>query len=43
MSKLECNYRQAVTMITEEIDWLSPDDKAWIMGLGVCRWAGWPA
>ena len=42
LSKLSCTYRQAVTMITEEIDWMSPDDKAWIMGLAVCQWTGWP-
>lgn len=35
-------YRQHVTMFTEEIAWLSDEDKAWIMGRGVCEWLGWP-
>jgi L-fuconolactonase len=34
-------YRQAVTLVTEEMPGLSEDDKAWIMGRGVCRWLGW--
>jgi len=28
-------------MFTEEIPWLSADDKAWIMGRGICEWIGW--
>jgi len=28
-------------MFTEEIPWLSADDKAWIMGRGICDWIGW--
>lgn len=35
------SYREAVTMFTEEMDFLSAEDKAWIMGRGVCRWLGW--
>jgi predicted TIM-barrel fold metal-dependent hydrolase len=40
-SRLSCTYRQAVTMFTEEIPWLSEDDKEWIMGRGLCEWLGW--
>ena len=40
-TKLHCSYRQAVTMFTEEIPWLSSDDKEWIMGRGLCEWLGW--
>ena len=36
-----CSYRQAVTMFTEEIPWLTADDKEWIMGRGLCEWLGW--
>lgn len=35
------SYRQAVTLFTEEMDFLSEEDKVWIMGRGVCRWLGW--
>ena len=37
-----CSYRQAVTMVTEELSWLSQTDKALIMGQALCDWAGWP-
>jgi predicted TIM-barrel fold metal-dependent hydrolase len=40
-SRLPCTYRQGITMFTEEIPWLGADDKAWIMGRGVCEWLGW--
>jgi hypothetical protein len=28
-------------MFTEELPWLTADDKEWIMGRGVCEWLGW--
>jgi L-fuconolactonase len=42
MTRLPCTYRQAVTMITDEIPWLSKTDKEWIMGRGLCAWLDWP-
>jgi predicted TIM-barrel fold metal-dependent hydrolase len=41
LSRLPCTYRQAVTMFTEELPFLSADDKAWVMGKGLCAWLGW--
>jgi L-fuconolactonase len=41
LSRLTCSYRQAVTLFTEELEWLSAEDKEWIMGRGVCEWLGW--
>jgi predicted TIM-barrel fold metal-dependent hydrolase len=41
-TRLTCPYRQAVTLFTEELPWLSAQDKEWIMGRGVCEWLGWP-
>jgi L-fuconolactonase len=41
-SKLKCPYRQAVTLFTEELPWLTTDDKEWIMGRGLCEWLNWP-
>lgn len=43
LSRLPCTYRQGVTLFTEEIPWLTAEDKAWIMGRGVCEWLGWKA
>jgi predicted TIM-barrel fold metal-dependent hydrolase len=42
-TRLPCPWRQAVTLFTEELPWLSTADKEWIMGRGVCEWLGWPA
>jgi len=41
LTRLSCTYSQAITMITEEISWLTEEDKSWIMGRGVCEWLGW--
>jgi len=41
LTRLPCPYRQAVALFTEEIEWLSGEDKAWIMGRGLCEWIGW--
>jgi len=36
-----CTYRQAVTMFTEELDFLSPRDREWIMGRGILGLLHW--
>ena len=41
LSRLECTYRESVTMFTEEMPWLSASDIEWIMGRGVCEWVDW--
>jgi len=41
LSRLECSYRESVTMFTEEMPWLSAADLDWIMGRGLCAWIGW--
>jgi L-fuconolactonase len=38
-----CSYRQAVTMFTEELDFLSQSDLEWVMGRGVLECLGWRA
>ena len=40
-SRLPCPYRQAITLVTEELSWLTEQDKEWIMGRGLCEWLGW--
>ncbi len=42
MGRLSCSYRQAVTLFTEELDFLSGEDTEWIMRRGVADWLGWP-
>ena len=41
LSRSPIPYRQHVTMFTEELPWLTSEDKEWIMGRGVCEWIGW--
>lgn len=41
-TRLTCGYRQAITLFTEELPWLSASDKEWIMGRGICEWLNWP-
>jgi predicted TIM-barrel fold metal-dependent hydrolase len=36
-----CSYRQAVTMFTGALDFLSADDLDWIMGRGICELLNW--
>ena len=43
ISRLPCTYRQAVTLFTEELAWLSAEDLALVMGQGLCDWLGWAA
>ena len=42
LSHLPCPYRQAVTLFTEELDFLSESDKDWIIGRGIAEWLNWP-
>jgi predicted TIM-barrel fold metal-dependent hydrolase len=42
LTRLPCSYRQAVTMFTEELPWLSASDQEWVMGRGLCEWLAWP-
>jgi predicted TIM-barrel fold metal-dependent hydrolase len=41
-TRLPCPWRQAVTLFTEELPWLTEQDKAWIMGRAICEWLAWP-
>jgi len=42
LTGLPCTYRQAVTMFTEELPWLSDADKEFVMGRGISEFVGWP-
>lgn len=41
-TRLPCPWRQAVTLLTEELPWLPAADLEWIMGRAICAWLGWP-
>ena len=42
LSRMRCSYREAVTMFTEELPFLSTDDLEWIMGRTASTLLGWP-
>jgi L-fuconolactonase len=42
LSQLPCSYRRAVTLFTEELNFLSAQDKEWIMGRALADWLRWP-
>src|SRR5882724_6411564 len=41
ITKMPCSWRQCVTMFTEELSWLSDQDKKLVMGDALCAWWGW--
>lgn len=41
ITRMPCGYRQCVTMLTEELPWLSGRDLELVMGRAVCDWIGW--
>ncbi len=41
LTRLPCTYEQAITLFTEELPFLTTEDKEWVMGRGVCAWLGW--
>ena len=42
LTRLPCSYREAITFFTEELSFLSAEEKEWVMGRAVCEWLGWP-
>jgi predicted TIM-barrel fold metal-dependent hydrolase len=42
LSQLPCSYRQAVTLFTEELNFLTTQEKDWIMGRALAQWLRWP-
>ena len=42
LSQSPCSYRRAVTLFTDELDFLSATDKEWIMGRALAQWLNWP-
>lgn len=42
LSQSPCSYRQNVALITKELDFLSTEDKEWIMGRSLAQWLRWP-
>jgi predicted TIM-barrel fold metal-dependent hydrolase len=42
LSRTTCSYRQAVTMFTEEMDFLCKEDLEYVMGRGLAECLPWP-
>ena len=41
LTRMSCSYRECVTHFTEELPWLTDDDKRLVMGEAFCTWVGW--
>jgi predicted TIM-barrel fold metal-dependent hydrolase len=41
ITKMPCSWHQCVTMFTEELPWLTGEDKTLVMGEAICGWWGW--
>jgi len=42
LSHLTSTYKQCLTLFTEELKFLSDNDKEWILGRGIAEWLPWP-
>lgn len=42
LSRSPVPYRQQIDMWLKDAPWLKEEDKAWVMGRGICEWLGWP-
>ena len=41
ITRMPCSWKQCITLFTEELSWLSDEDKDLIMGRALCNWIGW--
>jgi len=41
LTRQPCDYRQSVTLFTEELPWLAGAALELVMGRAICKWAGW--
>ncbi|MBB5687737.1 amidohydrolase family protein [Sphingobium boeckii] len=41
LSRMTCSYRECVTMLSEDLDHLSPQNRNLVMGDGLSRWLRW--
>ena len=42
ITRMQCSWRQCVTLFTEELPWLKGRDLELVMGEAVCKFLGWP-
>jgi len=41
ITRMPCSWRECVTMFTEELPWLTGQDRELVMGRALCEWIGW--
>jgi hypothetical protein len=41
ITRMPCSWKQCVTLFTEELPWLSEQDKELIMGRALCHCLDW--
>jgi L-fuconolactonase len=43
LTRLPCTYEDCRRLVTDSLDFLSEDDREWIMGRGISEWLRWPS
>ena len=41
LTHIPCTYKEAAGLFTNELPWLTAEDKEWILGRGIREWIGW--
>jgi hypothetical protein len=41
ITRMTCSWRQCITLVTEELPWLTGQDLELVMGQAFCDWIGW--
>jgi len=41
ITRMPCSWNQCVTLFTEELPWLTGQNKEQVMGRAICKWLGW--
>jgi predicted TIM-barrel fold metal-dependent hydrolase len=42
LTRLPCTYDEARRLFTDELDFVSTEDREWMMGRGIATWLDWP-
>ena len=41
ITRMPCSWKECVSLFTEELPWLTEEDKEAVMGRSICEWLNW--
>ena len=41
ITRMPCSWKECVSLFTEELPWLTEEDKEAVMGRSICAWLNW--